>query len=151
MTQEETIDHFYSSFKNSDVNGMIDCYAENIHFSDPIFGTLRGEKAKAMWMMLLERSKGNLSINYEVTSPTSAKWIATYHYGPKKRKVINEINAYFEFKDGKISKHTDHFDLAKWSRQALGVTGIVLGKTKWFQRKISENVNSSLERFMEKI
>ena len=37
------------------------------------------------------------------------------------------ISTAYEFKDGKIIKHTDKFDFYRWSRQALGLMGWVLG------------------------
>jgi predicted negative regulator of RcsB-dependent stress response len=52
--------------------------------------------------------------------------------------VINRIRAEFFFKDGLIIRHTDDFDIWKWSKQALG-TGHLLGWTGYMQKKINEN------------
>ncbi|MFH7495426.1 DUF4440 domain-containing protein, partial [Pseudomonas syringae pv. tagetis] len=43
--------------------------------------------------------------------------------------VVNDIQAGFVFRDGKISEHHDHFDMWRWSRQALGLKGLLLGWT----------------------
>jgi hypothetical protein len=40
--------------------------------------------------------------------------------------VINIIQAHFHFQDGLIIKHTDDFDVWKWSKQALGIKKGVL-------------------------
>ena len=38
--------------------------------------------------------------------------------------------------DGKIIKHTDIFDLWEWSKQALGVSGYLLGWSGFMKNKI---------------
>ena len=37
--------------------------------------------------------------------------------------VLNRIDARFTFRDGKIIRHEDSFDLWKWAGQALGMKG----------------------------
>jgi hypothetical protein len=52
------------------------------------------------------------------------------------RTVVNDIQARFVFRDGKICEHHDHFDLWRWSRQALGTQGPLLGWTPLVQNAI---------------
>ena len=52
---EKLIEKFYTGFKNSDAQAMIDCYAPDVEFSDPVFPALKGKRAMAMWAMLGER------------------------------------------------------------------------------------------------
>jgi len=131
---------------------MITCYHKDIIFEDPAFGTLKGELAKSMWLMLLNRSQGDLKIEYsdvKVAGATgTARWKATYFYGKAKRKVLNEVQAEFQFKDGKIIKHTDRFDLWTWTRQALGISGYLLGWSSFMKRKIQKSTNKMLDDFM---
>lgn len=152
MNNPEIIQKFYTSFKNGDAKGMADCYHDEIIFQDPAFGELRGEKAKKMWEMLLERSKGELKIEFsEVKADEktgSAYWIAKYKFAPTGRNVINKIHAEFDFKDGKIIKHSDHFSLWKWSRQALGWKGGLLGWTGFMRGKIQKQTNGLLTKYM---
>lgn len=152
MTNLELIQKFYASFSNGDANGMISCYHSNIVFTDPAFGTLKGAKAKSMWQMLLSRSKGGLHITYSDIKATenmgSAKWQAKYTYGPKNRKVVNTITASFTFLDGKILEHTDTFNLWNWSKQALGLIGLILGWTPFMKRKIQAKTNNLLNSFI---
>ncbi|WP_424492337.1 nuclear transport factor 2 family protein, partial [Pseudomonas viridiflava] len=58
-----------------------------------------------------------------------AHWVATYLFSQTGNIVINDIQARFVFRDGKIYEHHDHFDLCRWSRQALGFKGLLLGWT----------------------
>lgn len=133
---------------------MVACYHKNVIFSDPAFGTLTGDEARNMWRMLLERSQGDLKITFSDVMADektgSAKWRAEYTFGQTGRKVVNEITARFEFADGKIIKHTDSFDVWKWSRQALGLKGLLLGWSSFFQRKLNQQTNSQLKKYSTK-
>src|SRR5438270_6048370 len=113
MDNTELIKKFYLAFANADADGMVMCYHDKIQFEDPAFGILKGEDAKNMWRMLVGRSKGQIKIsfgNVEANEKTgSARWRAEYVFADTGRKVVNEITAEFEFSDGKIIKHRDHF------------------------------------------
>lgn len=154
MGHKEIITHFYQSFAQGDAQAMTDCYHENVTFSDPAFGTLQGDKAKAMWFMLLERSKGNIQISFDTVNASgnsgSAHWTAKYPYGAQQRPVVNNVTATFIFKNGKILEHHDSFNLYKWSQQALGLSGFLLGWSGFMRSKIQTQTNSLLEAYMKK-
>lgn len=154
MTNHELIEKFYTAFNHKDAEQMLSCYHDNIVFEDPAFGILNGERAKGMWQMLISRGENIESIKFydvEANEQTGkAKWIAKYKFGPKKRAVVNHISATFEFADGKIIKHTDTFDLWKWSSQALGLPGQLLGWSGFMKKKIRSTSNRALSRFLEK-
>lgn len=151
MENKEVIQKFYESFAQGDSQKMIECYHSDIHFFDPAFGHLLGNDANDMWKLLLERSKGKIKITYsniQANDQTgSANWEAEYPYGKNQRRVLNKISASFEFKDGKIWKHTDQFDLWSWSRQALGVPGLLFGWTSWMQKKIRKQTHHLLKNY----
>ena len=81
----------------------------------------------------------------------SATWIATYNFSKTNRQVVNKINAKFQFRDGLIIQHTDHFDLWKWSRQALGLSGVIFGWTGFLQNKIRQQALQSLRIYQSKL
>ncbi|NRA93665.1 MAG: nuclear transport factor 2 family protein [Psychroserpens sp.] len=149
----ETIEQFYQAFKALDSEKMVSCYADNIHFEDPAFGTLHGERAKNMWRMLCESQKGkDFKIEFSnITSNSdtgSAHWEAFYTFSKTGRKVHNKIEAEFEFKDGKIVKHIDSFNLHRWAKQAMGLKGFILGGTSFFRKKLQVQTNNMLDRYM---
>jgi len=152
MEKRELLDKFYTSFKNKDAAGMASCYHDDIIFHDPAFGTLKGEEAKAMWKMLLSKNDNELKINYTILEASetqgSVEWEGSYIYGPKRRKVTNQISAYFEFKEEKIFRHTDTFNIYKWSKQALGFKGTLLGWMPFFKKKIQQKTNRLLSKYM---
>jgi ketosteroid isomerase-like protein len=155
MENEQLIRHFYESFANNDADRMVACYSDEIEFSDPAFGRLKGADAKNMWKMLVTHAKGNIKIEFKNIvadgEKGSADWTADYLFSQTGRKVFNEIHAEFEFKDGKIFRHRDTFDLWKWSKQALGISGLLLGWSSFLQNKIRQNATQSLREYSEKI
>lgn len=152
MSNAATIEKFYSSFNAHDAVGMASCYDKDIAFRDPAFGELHGDDAKGMWRMLLKGSDVQVTCSNVVADDKtgSADWVATYTFSKTGRKVVNRVHAEFEFKDGKIIKHTDTFDFWKWSRQALGISGLLLGWTGFLKSKVTAQATGRLKQFMAK-
>lgn len=150
---ENLIVKFYTAFANADAKTMSECYHPKVHFIDPVFGLLKETQVSKMWEMLLLKSKGEIKIEFSNVSADefsgSARWIATYNFSKTNRKVVNKISAEFLFQDGLIIKHTDNFDVWKWSKQAFGFTGYLLGWTGFFQNKIKEQALLSLKKFQQ--
>ena len=124
------IARFYAAFGRRDADGMIACYASDASFWDPVFTHLDYAGMCAMWRMLCARGKDlqvkASGIDADVTDGR-AHWTARYIYSATGRPVVNEIDAVFRFRDGKMASHRDSFDLWRWSRQALGPVGWVVG------------------------
>jgi hypothetical protein len=148
---EQLIKDFYTCFQKLDWKGMVDCYSEDIFFYDPVFENLEGPEVAAMWEMLLSRAK-DLTLTFgEIVSDEdngSCRWIATYTFTSTGKKVVNKVQAHLSFSGGKIVEHQDDFSLWKWSSQALGWTGMLLGGTSLLQNKIRRNARKSLEKFI---
>ncbi|MBF7091324.1 nuclear transport factor 2 family protein [Flavobacterium sp. ALJ2] len=148
---EVTITKFYTAFSNADAVKMSECYHPKVQFRDPAFGLLKEDQVCKMWEMLLKKSKGNIKIEFSDIKADdfvgSAHWVASYNFSKTNRKVVNSIFAEFQFQDGLIIKHTDTFDVWKWSKQAFGLTGYLLGWTGFFQKKIQEQALSSLHNY----
>lgn len=129
---------------------MARCYTPDARFSDPVFRNLHGEQIGAMWRMLCQRAT-DLRIDFRVLAVTtiggSARWEAWYTYSATGRPVHNVIKSMFTFQDGLIALHEDSFDLYRWARQALGVTGFVLGWTPLMQHAIQRRAAKALARF----
>ena len=146
------IEKFYTAFQNKDSETMISCYHDDIIFSDPAFGELKGADAKAMWRMLC-RNASDLKIEFSDISASlkkgSVHWEAWYTFSRTRRKVHNIVTAEIEFKDGKIIKHTDSFNLHKWATQALGLKGRLFGGTNFFKNKLNQQTNKTLRQFRE--
>lgn len=150
---EQLIEKFYTGFKNKDYKGMQACYADNAIFSDAIFKNLNAEQVRAMWQMLISTAK-DFRIEFSHISSEGkfvyAHWDAYYTFSKTGNKVINKIDATFEIENGQIVKHTDNFNFYTWAKQALGMTGLLLGWTDVMKNKIQAGAEENLEKFMAK-
>jgi ketosteroid isomerase-like protein len=145
------IHRFYDSFAALDAAGMQACYHPDVVFRDPAFGELRGAQAGAMWAMLTGRASDLQVSATDVQADDvrgRAHWDAHYTFGQTGRKVLNRIDAEFEFRDGLIVRHTDTFDFWAWARQALGPTGLLLGWTPVLRNKVRSTARAGLEKYM---
>ncbi|WP_108808154.1 nuclear transport factor 2 family protein [Aquimarina spinulae] len=145
------IETFYTGLSNLDAETMISCYHDDVVFEDPGFGKLKGNRAKGMWRMLCKNAR-NFRVEFSQVEANdqngSAHWEAWYSFSKTGRSVHNKIDAQFEFKDGKIIKHTDHFNLHRWASQAIGWKGALLGGTSFFKKKLILQTNKMLDKFM---
>lgn len=150
---QQLITSFYEAFQRKDVATMQASYADNATFTDAVFQNLNAAQTRKMWEMLIRRGK-DLTLTVEDVQANdttgSATWMATYTFGQTKRRVVNHVTASFVFKNGKISQHTDHFDFHTWSRQALGLPGVLLGWTSYLQKKVQQSALKSLTDYMQK-
>lgn len=150
---QELLQKFYTCFQNKDFKGMQECYHDQIVFSDPAFPNLQGKRAKAMWNMLILGGKDLVLTFSDLKADEnkgSAHWEPIYTFSVTGKKVHNMIDASFEFKDGKIIKHTDRFNLYSWAKQAFGITGLLIGWTSFFQNKVRLTASGRLENFISK-
>lgn len=149
----ETIRRFYDCFGNKDAEGMVALYADDIEFSDPVFPALKGAEAKAMWRMLCARAADLRVEASDIEGDEhagKAHWDAHYTFSATGRKVLNRIDARFTFRDGKIVKHQDSFDLWAWTRMALGFKGTLLGWSPIVRNAVRKQADKGLRIFMAK-
>jgi ketosteroid isomerase-like protein len=150
MSREtERIEQFYRAFQNRDGATMAACYTPDAHFRDPVF-ELHGDAIGAMWRMLCERGK-DLRLEFSNVQASgdsgSADWQAWYSFSKTGRKVHNIIEAGFRFRDGLICEHVDNFSFWRWSRQALGPAGLLLGWTPLIRNKVRAEAAKGLAAF----
>lgn len=147
---EQVVFDFYTAFQNLDAETMVSHYHDSIIFEDPAFGELRGNNAKNMWRMLCENGR-DLNISFAITGSqndkVTAHWDAEYTFSRTGRFVSNSIDATITLLNGKIINHRDQFNLWKWSRQALGLSGLLLGWSPYFRKKLHVSTNSLLQKF----
>jgi ketosteroid isomerase-like protein len=144
------IETFYTSFARRDWAGMAACYHPEAEFSDPVFSRLKGQEVTDMWEMLCKRGK-DLEIEFRVLraddTGAAAHWDARYTFSGSGRKVHNSIAAEFEFRDARIVRHRDRFDLWRWTRMALGPKGVLLGWLPPVQNAVRAQAARSLAEF----
>jgi len=130
---------------------MAACYAPDARFSDPVFPDLKGQEPGAMWRMLTRRAD-DLKIElleHEADSDRgSARWVAHYTFTQTGRPVRNDVRASFRFAQGLIATPGDDFDFHRWSRQARGTPGLLLGWTPILRASVLRRTRAGLGEFM---
>jgi ketosteroid isomerase-like protein len=152
-THAQLIERFYAAFAQRDWAGMAACYHPDVHFTDEVFD-LRGTDAGMMWRMLCTNGR-DLTIATSGIAADEARgrahWEARYTFSATGRKVLNRIDAAFEFRDGLIVRHVDRFDFWRWSRQALGLPGWLLGWSGVLRAKVQARAAKGLADFKAKV
>ncbi len=145
------IGRFYAAFVQRDWSTMGSCYADDARFSDPVFPDLDAAQVRAMWKMLLT-SGTDLRVTFKVVEETAAygtcEWEAWYTFSKTGRKVHNIIRSEFELRDGLIVRQRDRFDFWRWSRQALGLSGLFLGWSPLVKNKVRRIAAGGLRKAM---
>ncbi|MBW3619201.1 MAG: nuclear transport factor 2 family protein [Actinobacteria bacterium] len=143
------VQRLYDAFRAGDGDGMQDCYAPGATFRDPVFELRGADRIGAMWKMLLA---GGSDLEVEASGITSdgvtgsAHWEARYTFSTG-RRVHNVIDATFRLEDDRIALHVDRFGFWRWSRQALGAPGLLLGWSPVVRGKVQRTAARSLDRF----
>ena len=153
------LDDFYTAFARLDADAMAACYAPGAQFDDEVFSLRGHDQVSGMWRMLCEATQAKNRDDWKLACSAieagdttgKAHWEADYRFSASGRKVHNVIDAEFEFNDaGLITRHRDRFDFWGWSRQALGVPGLVLGWTPFFRRMVRTQAAVNLEKYLAK-
>jgi hypothetical protein len=143
---------FYTGFAKRDAGPMRAIYAPDAHFTDEAFPNLRGSGPGDMWTMLCENATG-LRIEFRDVKADdtqgSAHWEAWYQFQGK-RDVHNIIEAKFTFSNGKVTRHIDSFDFYRWSKQALGPMGLLLGWTPMIKNAVQKQAGAALAKWQAK-
>ena len=152
-----TIHRFYEAFARLDAGTMAACYADDARFEDPVFRLHGRREIAGMWSMLCEAVRRDGAdawhLGHEQVSAAAglgvARWHARYRFSATGRRVENHITARLRFDAaGRITEHRDSFDFWRWSRQALGVPGLLLGWTPYLRNKVRAQARRRLERHL---
>eukprot|EP00762_Andalucia_godoyi_P004675 ANDGO_03671.mRNA.1 hypothetical protein len=161
--REATIRRFYDAFSKRDWAGMAACYetSDDLTFEDPAFGLLKGDRVTMMWRMLCERASDDFCLEYDLGNiqvddekdSAAAHWEAHYTFSSTKRKVHNIVSSHFEFlpNGDKILHQKDSFDMWAWTRQALGLVGLLAGWTPMLKSKVQSDANANLDKFIKRL
>lgn len=151
---KQVIENFYNALNEGNIQEMMKQYHSDVIFEDPGFGKLDYYQVVKMWEMLISKRSQSFKLIYKNVEAHenvgSVNWIVTYHYSATQRKVVNNIMAQFKFCDGKIIEHKDSFNLWKWTRQALGISGYLLGWTAFMRKKLNQGTKEVLEDYIQK-
>ena len=145
-------DRLYTALAAGDGATMAACYHPRAHFTDPVFD-LQGAEVGAMWTMLTSNAQ-DFRAEHRVLDAgedtVRVHWEAWYRFSATGRPVHNVIQSTLTLRDGLILQQQDSFDFWRWSRQALGVPGWLLGWTQFLRRKVQDQAATNLRRWRAK-
>ncbi len=151
-----TLQRFYDAFAALDADTMTACYAPDAAFDDEAFSLRGQDEIGAMWHMLADatRAKGADVWRLEASGIEAddrsgrAHWEAWYRFSATGRLVHNVIDGSFEFDgQGRIRRHIDRFDFWRWSRQSLGLPGLLLGWSGGLKNKVRATAAENLRKY----
>ena len=153
----QTLQRFYTAFGQLDHATMQACYAPDASFDDEAFSLRGREQIGGMWRMLATATRKNGAGHWKLESSGieaddrsgRAHWEAHYLFSATGRKVHNIIDGTFTFTpEGLIATHRDRFNFWRWSRQALGTPGLLLGWSPSLKRKVRSTAAGNLAKFL---
>ena len=156
-SNQTTLENFYTSFARLDADAMAACYAPDAVFDDEVFSLRGHEQVAGMWRMLSTATKARGADVWKLTfsgieadaKSGKAHWEADYRFSATGRMVHNVIDGVFEFNDqGLITRHRDRFDFYRWSRQALGTPGLLLGWTPFLRARVKATAAANVQKFL---
>jgi hypothetical protein len=143
---------FYEAFMVRDFYTMGLLYANHATFRDPVFPRLTAQGARLMWQMLLTEAE-DLEISADIHEDTADRarvdWTARYTFTPTKRLVVNKVHTEMVIAAGKIVQQVDDFSFWRWSGQALGWKGWLLGATPLVRDPVQRKAAKSLKEFAQ--
>lgn len=148
--QEALVRRFFDRLAAADAAGAAACYHPDVFYSDPLFPRLHGARAADLWRMRLEELP-DLAIRLEDASGDAdgafARWVLAYT--ARGRRIAVPVRSMFAFREGRISRHYDHFSLWRWAAQAHGLAGAALGWFGPWRWALRQRFARSLERFSD--
>lgn len=149
-----TIERLYAALGRADGETMAACYAPSATFTDPVFVGLSDGEPADMWRMLTSRAR-DMTVELVDRSADddrgAAHWVARYTFAQTGRLVVNDVRSAFRFDDaGLIVDQRDEFDFWRWTRQALGRRGLLLGWTPVVQHAVRDRAMAGLEAFRDR-
>jgi hypothetical protein len=157
MSPQALLKRFYTAFSALDWHTMQSCYAPHAQFEDPLFELHGTQQIGAMWQMVCQTIRNGGQAVWRLDAQDveaaggergSARCEARYRSGAAGRMVHNVVQAQFTFESGLIVTHSESYDFWRWSRQALGSTGIVMGWTPMLRNQVRRQAHGKLQRFL---
>lgn len=145
------IEKFYTCLQQSDSDGMLSCYSNDIVYYDPMYDLLRGHEVISMWELFLKSTK-NFTLEYSNITDLgdnyyTCDWTASYIYSDTGKRVADIGKAHMKTENGFITEHSDARSLHKWSEQAIGITGKLFGWAGFFRRRIKNDARRALLKY----
>lgn len=148
------LERFFDALRRCDKAALRDCCSPGLRFDDPLI-SITGRDDRLDWCTLLWTpcdGDGQRIWHLELDDVHTrgplgtARWNLRYRYTPTGRLIELAVTSQFTFDpDGSITAQRDSFDFWRWSRQAHGLLGLLLGWTPLLWDQARDQARVSLE------
>ena len=140
---QELVARLFMALDRHDDETMAGCYHESARFRDIAFDLQSRKDIHCMWRMICRTSDLRATFRVLEADDRGARVALVDHYTFRKtgRKVRNEIESRFTFRDGLILSHDDDCDPAAWGAMALGgIKGFLAGRIRLLRSRAAAQV-----------
>ena len=145
----EIVSRLFTALDRHDDQAMAGCYHESARFRDIAFELETRRDIHCMWRMICKTSDLRATFRVIHADDAGARVSVVDHYTFRQtgRKVRNEIESRFTFRDGLILSQDDHCDPVAWGSMALGgIKGFLAGRVRWLRSRAASKVLDEFRR-----
>jgi hypothetical protein len=120
-TNAHLIEALYAAIRDGKPDATAGCYAADARFRDIAFNLNGRESILQMWRMVCSRG---VKVTFDSVAADEQQgrghWVASYTFSDTGRRVVNDIQSRFVFREGLIIDHRDDCNALAWAKQAYG-------------------------------
>lgn len=152
MTNKQVVEKFYEAFSRRNAAIMNSCYAEDIVYSNPVYGLLQGQEVHCMWELFCKEVH-HFSLTFGTITEIdeeyiTCNWTAKYNDIVTGRQIIKKAKAFMRINKGIIVEHSDAFNINTWMTQHFGWKGYLFGWTYYMKRSVFKKARKRLKTYM---
>lgn len=145
------VEIFFKAFSEADYRQMSDCYADDIIYSDPVFGLMQGDDVRKMWQMICKGAR-NLSVQYSGIEELDEMYVTclykvSYYFELTQKHICYSAKAFMKIEEGKITEHSDGYRLSSFISNAYGIKGKLLSWSGYMKKSVQNRYRTLLQNF----
>lgn len=133
----------FSALRRRDAADVAACYDKDAVFSSPFISDVRGAEVEALWRAIFAATRDS-TLSYTIVDLglTTARvdGIVTFSLITSGRSVTSRFNSALHIRDLRVVCHDETFDAWAWACMAFGAAGHLLGWSKAWRRRMTQDV-----------
>jgi ketosteroid isomerase-like protein len=133
----------FLALRRRDATGVAVCYDQDAVFSSPIIGDVRGADVEALWRAIFAATRDS-TLSYEIVdlglTTARVEGMATFSLVASGRSVTSRFNSTLDIRNRRVVCHDETFDAWAWAGMAFGASGHLLGWSKAWRRRMTQDV-----------
>ncbi len=143
----QVTNRLFSAIHRHDSSTIVACYDSTGVFAAPLLGEVPAEHLERFWRRVFSTTRDHVLtfrivdvglVNARVQGRVSYVLLASG------RRVTCRFDSMLHVRDRLIRHHVDSFDAWGWAHMAYGTKGLMLGWSNTWQRRLSDDLRTSL-------